>query len=64
MYTEHSHPRRFLTLSNVGAGTVELEYEDGSETLGRAESCILPAAIGEVRGLQDRGGHPGGVLRP
>ena len=49
MYTEPSHPRRFLTLSNVGAGTVELESEDGSETLGRAESCILPAAIGEVR---------------
>jgi mannose-6-phosphate isomerase len=49
MYTEPSHPRRFLTLSNVGAGTVELGYEGGSETLGRAESCILPAAIGEVR---------------
>jgi mannose-6-phosphate isomerase len=48
-YTEPSHPRRFLTLSNVGAGTVELGYEGGSETLGRAESCILPAAIGEVR---------------
>jgi mannose-6-phosphate isomerase len=48
-YTEPSHPRRFLTLSNVGAGTVELGYESGSETLGRAESCILPAAIGEVR---------------
>ena len=38
-----------MECSNVGAGTVELEYEDGSETLGRAESCILPAAIGEVR---------------
>ena len=24
-------------------------YGGGSETLGRAESCILPAAIGEVR---------------
>ena len=48
-YTEPSHPRRFLTLSNIGAGTVELEFEDGSETLGRAESCVLPAAIGEVR---------------
>ena len=57
MYTEHSHPRRFLTLSNVGAGTVELEYEDGSETLGRAESCILPAAIGEVR-VVSRTGRP------
>jgi mannose-6-phosphate isomerase len=48
-YTEPSHLRRFLTLSNVGAGMVELGYEGGSETLGRAESCILPAAIGEVR---------------
>jgi mannose-6-phosphate isomerase len=48
-YTEPSHPRRFLTLSNVGAGTVELGYEDGAEKVGRAESCILPAAIGEVR---------------
>jgi mannose-6-phosphate isomerase len=48
-HTEPSHPRRFLTLSNVGEGPVELEYENGSETLGRAESCILPAAIGEVR---------------
>jgi mannose-6-phosphate isomerase len=28
---------------------VELGYEGGSETLGRAASCILPAAIGEVR---------------
>jgi mannose-6-phosphate isomerase len=48
-YTEPSHPRRFLTLSNIGAGTVELEFEGGSETLVRAESCILPAAIREVR---------------
>jgi len=48
-HTEPPHPRCFLTLSNVGKGPVELEYEDGSETLGRAESCILPAAIGEVR---------------
>ena len=48
-YTEPSHPRRFLTLSNIGAGQVELGYEGGSETLGRAESCVLPAAIGEVR---------------
>ncbi len=48
-HTEPPHPRRFFTLSNVGEGPVELEYEGGSETLGRAESCILPAAIGEVR---------------
>jgi mannose-6-phosphate isomerase len=48
-HTEPSHLRRFLTLSNVGGGPVELAYEGGSVTLGRAESCILPAAIGEVR---------------
>jgi mannose-6-phosphate isomerase len=47
-HTEPWHPLRFLTLSNVGEGSVELEYEGGSETLGRAESCVLPAAIGEV----------------
>jgi mannose-6-phosphate isomerase len=46
--TEPSHLRRFLTLSNVGDTPVELAYEGGYETLGRAESCILPAAIGEV----------------
>jgi mannose-6-phosphate isomerase len=50
-HTDPSHPRRFLTLSNVGEGPVELEYENGSETLGRAESCVLPAAIGEVRAV-------------
>jgi mannose-6-phosphate isomerase len=48
-HTEPSHLRRFLTLSNVGGGPVELAYEGGSTALGRAESCILPAAIGEVR---------------
>src|SRR5215203_4946771 len=48
-HTEPSHLRRFLTLSNVGGGPVELAYEGGSVTLGLAESCILPAAIGEVR---------------
>ncbi len=44
---EPSHPRRSLTLSNVG-DPVRIDYEDGTETLGRAQSCILPAAIGEV----------------
>jgi mannose-6-phosphate isomerase len=48
-HTEPSHPERFVTLSNVGKAAVNIEYEGGSETLGRAESCILPAAIGEVR---------------
>jgi mannose-6-phosphate isomerase len=51
-YTEPAHPRRCLTLSNVGA-PVRLEYAGGSETLGRAESCILPAAIAEVRIIPD-----------
>src|SRR5215203_5895043 len=55
--TEPSHPRRFFTLSNVGAGTVELGYEVGSETLGRVESCVLPAAIGEVRVVPDGAGE-------
>jgi mannose-6-phosphate isomerase len=48
-HVEPSHPERFLTLSNVGDAEVEIEHADGSETLGRAESCIVPAAIGEVR---------------
>ena len=46
-HTEPSHPRRFLTLSNVG-DPVSIEYEGGTTTLARAESCVLPAAIGEV----------------
>ena len=48
-HTEPSRPRRCLLLSNVGDGTVTLEYGGGVETLGRAESCVLPAAMGEVR---------------
>ena len=48
-HAEPSHPERFVILSNVGDSWVDIEYEGGSETLGRAESCILPAAIGEVR---------------
>jgi mannose-6-phosphate isomerase len=48
-YTEPAHPRRFFTLSNVGEGPVTLEYEGGTQTLGRAESRVMPAAIGEVR---------------
>jgi mannose-6-phosphate isomerase len=47
-YTEPAHPHRCLTLSNVG-DAVRLEYEGGAEALERAESCVLPAAIGEVR---------------
>lgn len=47
-HREPSHPHRCLTLTNVGE-PVRLEYGGGVEELGRAESCILPAAIGEVR---------------
>jgi mannose-6-phosphate isomerase len=52
-HTEPAHPRRFVTLSNVGESGVEVEYEGGTERLGRAESCILPAAIGEARVVPD-----------
>jgi mannose-6-phosphate isomerase len=51
-YTEPSHPRRCLTLSNVG-DPARIEYAGGTETLERGESCILPAAIGEVRIVPD-----------
>ena len=46
-HVEPSHPERCVTLSNVG-GPVRIEHAGGVETLGRAESCVLPAAIGEV----------------
>ena len=47
-HTEPAHPERCLTLSSVG-DPVRIEYSGGTEGLGRAESCVLPAAIGEVR---------------
>jgi mannose-6-phosphate isomerase len=47
-HLEPSHPERCLTLSSVG-DAVRIEHEGGAERLGRAESCILPATIGEVR---------------
>ena len=53
-HTVPARPDRLLTLSNVGESEVELRYEGGTEVLGRAESCVLPAAIGEV------GVSPGG----
>ena len=46
-HVEPSHPRRCMTLSNV-EGTVGIEYDGGVERLECGESCILPAAIGEV----------------
>lgn len=51
-YTEPAHPQRCLTLTNVGA-EVGLEYSGGETTLARASSCILPAAIGEVKIVPD-----------
>jgi mannose-6-phosphate isomerase len=47
-YLEPSHPRRCLILSNVG-NPVQLEFDSGMELLELGESCILPAAMGEVR---------------
>ena len=56
-YTAPPRPDRFTTLSNVGEGSVRLEHGGGEEVLGRAESCILPAAIGEVRVLPGEAGE-------
>jgi mannose-6-phosphate isomerase len=47
-YAESAHPERCLTLSSVG-DQVRIEHSGGTERLERAESCVLPAAIGEVR---------------
>lgn len=46
-HVEPAHPERCLTLSNLGA-PVRLDSPGGSETLGRAESCVIPAALGEL----------------
>ncbi|HZC18721.1 MAG TPA: mannose-6-phosphate isomerase, partial [Rubrobacteraceae bacterium] len=46
-YTEPPHPEHCLTLSNVGS-PARIEYGGSAETLGRGESCILPAGMGEV----------------
>ena len=48
-----SRPDRSLILSNVGDTSVRLRYEGGVGSLGRGESCILPAAIGEVGVVPD-----------
>jgi mannose-6-phosphate isomerase len=42
-----SHPSRCLTLSNVN-GPVRIVWSGGEESLGPAESVLLPAAIGDV----------------
>jgi mannose-6-phosphate isomerase len=59
-HREPAHPWRCLTLSNVGA-PVRIAYEGGSETLGRAESCLLPAAIGEVT-VEPAAGEPASLI--
>src|SRR5918995_663054 len=46
-YAELAHPERCLTLSSVG-DPVRIEHSGGTERLERGESCVLPAAIGEV----------------
>ncbi len=53
-HLEPTHPRRCLTISNVG-DPVRLDYVTGSDTLDRGESCLLPAAIGELQ-VVPRGG--------
>jgi mannose-6-phosphate isomerase len=46
-HKDRAHPGRFLTLSNVGE-PVTIVWSGGEQTLGRAESILLPAAIGDV----------------
>jgi mannose-6-phosphate isomerase len=55
-YTEPSHPQRCMTLSNLG-GPVTLIYAGGAEKLKTAQSCILPAAIGEVTIIPESSGE-------
>ena len=59
-HREPAHPWRCLTLSNVGAA-VSLTYAGGEETLRRAESCILPSAIGEVT-ISPTGDEPASLI--
>ncbi len=46
-YHDPAHPWRFVILSNVG-DPVTIAWSSGEETLDRAESVLLPAAIGGV----------------
>jgi mannose-6-phosphate isomerase len=46
-HLDPAHPQRCLTLSNVGP-PVTIAWSGGEQTLGRAESVLLPAAIGDV----------------
>jgi len=45
-HREPAHADRCLTISNVG-DAVTITYSGERETLGRAESCVVPAALGE-----------------
>jgi mannose-6-phosphate isomerase len=51
-HLEVAHPHRCLTLSNVGP-RARLEWEGMTDTLERGESCILPAAMGNVQIVPD-----------
>lgn len=46
-HIDAAHPWRFVTLSNV-SDPVSISWDGGEEVLGRAESVLLPAAIGDV----------------
>jgi mannose-6-phosphate isomerase len=46
-HDDPGHPWRCLTISNVGE-PVTIAWSGGEQTLGRAESVLLPAAIGDV----------------
>ncbi len=61
-HAEPSRPDRFLILSNVGETAVEVEHAGGSETLGRAESRVLPAAMGEARIVPGEAGREASVV--
>lgn len=51
-YTVPSRPDRCLTLTNIG-DPVAISYRGGVEQLGRAESCIIPAAMGDFTLVPD-----------
>jgi len=51
-YHEPAHSNRCLTLTNLG-DPVALAFSGGVETLARAESCIVPAALGAFRVVPD-----------
>lgn len=46
-HIDPAHPWRFVTLTNVGE-PVSISWGSGEEVLGRAESVLLPASIGDV----------------